>query len=178
MTSKATVFVNKKNRSSFSSEELNTLVDNAEMDSIQFTKPTIPSAISGIAAITSPSSSTKQLEEAPEYIKNLMLASKALARIDNVSTARRLRRVAFDIGVYKDKLAFAIHFQDQKLPDELTAKIEVEKCYDYAVEMSKAAIKELENLGKKDEVAKIKPLLPELREAGKVEDPAEKWQKV
>jgi len=167
---------------SFSSAVLQTIVDNAIMDSIQFSEA-IPDKTKGPKSPDGKSPAYSPIggppPRVPSYIENIILTSKALRRIGLDKNAFILRRQALSLGPFSTKAEFAKVFVELKLPEtnytgqgRVSSLSNSEACMDYVLAKVKEAIEELEKLGfgKDERVAKIKACFAEFRRSKKGSD--------
>jgi hypothetical protein len=177
MSSKGWVKVgeNPDRRDSFDSFLLQAVVDNAVLDSIEFDEATMDKANGVKSSESKPPAYSPTSEppvKTPSCVQNIILASRALRKINLNKSAFTLRRQAYSFGPFSTKLEFAKVFVDLRLQEASDIEpglqnnlSDTEACMDYALAKVKEAIEELEKLrfGKDERVAKIKACFPEFR---------------
>ena len=176
---------NPDRRDSFDSFVIQAVVDNAVLDSIEFDEATIDKAKGVKSSESKPPAYSPTSEppvETPCYVQNIILASKALRKINLHNSAFTLRRQAYSFGPFSTKLEFAKVFvafalqgkndTEQGFPSGLS---DSEAYMDYALAKVKEAFEELEKLGfgKDERVAKIKACFAEFRASKTSKDVAD-----
>ena len=160
-------------RDSFSSVELQESIADDKMDSITF-QSTMPEGRSAEAGPSTTSNDEFQLA-APKFVRNLILASRALRRMDQAeaqSCVYKLRRKAKSLGGYDNKAEFARVFKEIEPPvvkdpePEYVNQVVGEQYSEYALPKIEEALRELVVDGRANDkrVQEIKMCLQELRE--------------